>query len=215
MPSFLQLTERFKHGEKVNPKKLDRHFYSRDAEKVAKDLLGKNLVRRSLEGKTVGKIVETEAYLGEKDPASHSYRGGKTERTEVMFGPSGLAYVYMIYGMYYCFNTVTGKEGKPEGVFIRALKPLEGIELMEDRRGLSDKKELTNGPGKLCIAMDIDKELNGEDLCGNKLYITEPEKPSNFDIKKARRINIDYADEAKKWKLRFFIEGNPHVSEKP
>ena len=200
----------------MNPEnKLNRPFYRRDAEKVAKDLLGKHLVRRSSEGKTVGKIVETEAYLGEEDPASHSYQGAKTERTEVMFGPPGHAYAYMIYGMYYCFNTVTGREGKPEGVFVRALEPVKGIKLMEERRGLDDKSELTNGPGKLCMAMDIDNELNGEDLCGNKLYITKPEKTKSFEIRKAPRINIDYADEAKKWKLRFFIKGNPYVSEKP
>ncbi|MEF8835304.1 MAG: DNA-3-methyladenine glycosylase [Candidatus Thermoplasmatota archaeon] len=196
-------------------KKLTRQFYSRDAEKVAEDLLGKYLVRISPEGKTVGKIVETEAYLGEEDPASHSYQGGKTERTEVIYGPSGHAYVYMIYGMYYCVNTVTGEEGDPEGVFIRALEPLEGIDLMEQRRDLTDKNELTSGPGKLCMAMDIDKQLNGVDLCGNKLYIAESEEDKNFDIAKAPRVNIDYAGEAKEWELRFFIEGSLHVSERP
>jgi len=196
-------------------KKLEREFYRKNAEKVAEDLLGKLLVHMSPKGKTVGKIVETEAYLGEEDPASHSYQGGKTERTEVMFGPPGYAYVYMIYGMYYCLNTVTGKVGEPEGVFIRALEPLEGIKLMKRRRDIDYESELANGPGKLCMAMDIDKELDGEDLCGNKLYILDSVEPENFDIKKARRINIDYAGKAQEWKLRFFIEGNQYVSKQP
>jgi len=199
----------------LEKKKLDRQFYRRDAEEVAEDLLGKRLVRISPRDKTIGKIVETEAYLGEEDPASHSYRGNKTERTEVMFGPAGHAYVYMIYGMYYCFNTVTGTEGEPEGVFVRALEPLKGIKLMEERRGVNDRSELTNGPGKLCMAMDIDKRLNGEDLCGNRLFIVESEGSENFDIERARRVNIDYAGEAKEWKLRFFIKGNPNVSKSP
>ncbi|MBS3781910.1 MAG: DNA-3-methyladenine glycosylase [Candidatus Thermoplasmatota archaeon] len=198
----------------LKKKKLERQFYRRDTEKVAEDLLGKHLVRISPEGKTVGKIVETEAYLGEEDPASHSYQGGKTERTRVMFGPPGYAYVYMIYGMYYCLNAVTGQEKEPEGVFVRALEPLEGLDLMKERRGLKDKSELTNGPGKLCMAMDIDKQLNGADLCGDKLYIARSERPENLDIKKARRINIDYAGKAKEWKLRFFIKGNPYVSKR-
>ncbi|MBS3790269.1 MAG: DNA-3-methyladenine glycosylase [Candidatus Thermoplasmatota archaeon] len=198
----------------LKKKKLERQFYRRATEKVAEDLLGKHLVRISPEGKTVGKIVETEAYLGEEDPASHSYQGGKTERTRVMFGPPGYAYVYMIYGMYYCLNAVTGQEKEPEGVFVRALEPLEGLDLMKERRGLKDKSELTNGPGKLCMAMDIDKQLNGADLCGDKLYIARSERPENLDIKKARRINIDYAGKAKEWKLRFFIKGNPYVSKR-
>jgi len=132
-----------------------------------------------------------------------------------MYGPPGYAYVYMIYGMYYCFNTVTGNKGEPEGVFVRALEPVEGIKLMEDRRGVEDKSELTNGPGKLCMAMDIGKKLNGEDLCGNKLFVVESEESENFDIGKARRVNIDYAGKAKKWTLRFFIEGNSYVSKQP
>jgi len=199
----------------LEKKKLKREFYNRDAKKVAKDLLGKHLVRRSPEGKTVGKIVETEAYLGKEDPASHSYQGGKTERTEVMFGQPGHAYVYMIYGMYYCFNTVTGEKGKPEGVFVRALEPVGGVKLMKKRRDLEDREKLTNGPGKLCMAMGIDKKLDGEDLCGNKIYIVESDPTKNFDVKKAQRINIDYAGKAKEWKLRFLIEGNSYVSRKP
>ncbi len=217
MPYFPSTVRNVENGEKLDLKKrkLDRRFYRRGADEVAEDLLGKHLVRLSSEGKTIGKIVETEAYLGEDDPASHSYQGSKTERTEVMFGPAGHAYVYIIYGMYYCFNTVTGTEGEPEGVFVRALEPIDGIKLMEDRRDVDDKSEVTNGPGKLCMAMDIDKQLNGEDLCGNKLYIIESERPENFDIERARRVNIDYADEAKEWELRFFIKGNPNVSKRP
>lgn len=202
-------------GETVSPgeEKLDKSFYERNAEEVAKDLLGKYLVSKKNEGRTVGRIVETEAYLGEEDPASHSHEGSKTERTEVMYGPPGHAYIYLIYGMYNCFNIVTGVEGKPEGVFIRALEPVEGIKLMKKRRDRNDKSELTSGPGKLCMAMGIDKKMKGMDLTGDKLYVLEEEQPKDFEIKEAKRINIDYAGEAKEWKLRFFIDGNEHVSE--
>ncbi len=204
-----------KVGDQDKEKKLKRAFFRRSADDVAKDLLGKNLVRKSLSGKTVGKIVETEAYLGKEDPASHTYKGKRTERNEILFGPPGHAYVYLIYGMYHCFNIITGKEGKSEGVFIRALEPVQGTKLMKERREKEDKSELTNGPGKLCMAMDIDKGLDGEDITGDKLYVTRKVNQEKVKIIKAKRVNIDYAGEAKEWKLRFLIENNPFVSEPP
>lgn len=197
--------------------KLSKDFYARDAEKVARDLLGKLLIRDKRGSKTTGKIVETEAYLGKDDPASHTFGGKKTERTEIIYGPPGHAYVYLIYGMYHCFNVVTGKDGTPEGVFIRALEPVDDLDIMRKRRGLDseDKGNLTDGPGKLCMAMDIDKSLNGEDLTGEKLFISERKSAKDFEITEAKRINIDYAGDAKNWKLRYLIKDNPFVSEKP
>ncbi len=199
--------------------KLERSFYSRETLLVAQELLGKVLVHKT-KGKIMkGKIVETEAYLGAVDKAAHSYGGKRTKRLETMYGPPGRAYVYIIYGMYYCLNTITRKEGIPEGVLIRAIEPLEGINIMAKNRfkkSLKDfsnyqKKNFTNGPGKLCMALDIDKRLDKEDLCGDKLYIEEGEK-EKFNIIEAKRIGIDYAEEAKDYLYRFYIEGNPHVS---
>ncbi|NMM61593.1 DNA-3-methyladenine glycosylase [Clostridium sp. P21] len=202
-------------------KKLSRDFYNRDTLIVAKELLGKNLVHEIGGKKLVGKIVEVEAYMGPLDKAAHSYSGKMTPRTEPMYGKSGVAYVYFIYGMYYCFNIVTQEEGRPEAILVRAIEPVEGLEYMVLNRYNKTYEDLTryqiknlvNGPGKLCIAMGIDKTLNKEDLCGNKLYIEEG-KDNSFDIKTAKRVGIDYAEEAKDYLWRFYIHGNPNVSVK-
>ncbi len=201
--------------------KLNREFYSRDTITVAKDLLGKILVH-NYDGNIIkGKIVETEAYLGVKDKAAHSYGGRKTKRVEVMYGPPGVAYVYFIYGMYYCFNIVTKEEGTPEAVLVRAIEPVENIDIMAINRfkkpyeelSRYQKRNLTNGPGKLCMALNIGKEQNGLDLCGDILYLEEGKK-ENFNIVTTTRIGIDYAEEAKDFPYRFYIEGNPYVSVK-
>jgi len=201
--------------------KLNREFYNRDTITVAKDLLGKILVHNYKGNIIKGKIVETEAYLGVKDKAAHSYGGKKTKRVEVMYGPPGVAYVYFIYGMYYCFNIVTQKEGIPEAVLIRAVEPVENIDLMAINRFKKpyeeltkyQKKNLTNGPGKLCMALNIGREQNGLDLCGDTLYLEEGQK-QYFNIVATTRIGIDYAEEAKDFPYRFYIEGNPYVSAK-
>lgn len=198
--------------------KLDRNFFARDTLTVAKELLGKVLVHRVDDKVLKGKIVETEAYLGLKDKAAHSYGGKKTKRVEVMYGPPGTAYVYLIYGMYHCLNMITEKVGVPEGVLIRGIEPLEGIEDMAINRfgkQLVDltnyqKKNLTNGPGKLSMALQIDKSLYGEDLCGNKLYVEKNQE--KFTIIETTRIGIDYAEEAKDFPYRFYIDGNKYVS---
>lgn len=199
--------------------KLNRSFYSRDTLLVAQELLGKVLVH-NINGKILkGKIVETEGYLGVVDKAAHSYGGKRTKRLETMYGPPGRAYVYIIYGMYHCLNTITRKEGIPEGVLIRAIEPLEGIDVMAENRfgkrfddfNSYQKKNFTNGPGKLCMAMNITKKLDKEDLCGDILYIEEGKK-ENFNIIKDKRIGIDYAEEAKDYLYRFYIKGNPYVS---
>lgn len=196
-------------------RKLPRNFYLKDALFLSKEILGKHLVHNSPSGKTIGKIVETEAYLGEDDPASHTYGRGVTERTKVHYKEGGYAYVYQIYGMYFCFNIVCGKRGEPYCVLIRALEPVEGIEIMEKRRkmySLDNLRELTNGPGKLCQAMGITKALYGENLCGNILYLLEGEKIKPSLIASTPRIGIDYTGEAKHYPWRFFIKGNGFVS---
>lgn len=198
--------------------KLKSDFYNRNTVNVARDLLGKVLVH-NINGKILKcKIVESEAYLGVIDKAAHSYGGKKTERVEIMYGPPGRAYIYFIYGMYYLFNVVTKEEGTPEAVLIRAVEPLEGIETMAKNRynkaidKLSTRQiiNLTNGPGKLCMAMKIDKDLNGENLCDNTLYIEDNQDV--FEIVTDKRIGIDYAEEAKDLPLRFYIKGNKYVS---
>ena len=203
-------------------KKLNREFYSRDTLEVAKDLLGKYLVRESKGKKIVGKIVETEAYMGTKDKGAHTYSGKVTPRTEAMFGIPGTSYVYLIYGMYNCFNVVTKEEGIPEAVLIRAVEPIEGLEEMSLNRFKKSyielkKREirnLTSGPGKLCIALDIDRSLNKTDLCGDNLYIENPDVDERINIVESKRIGIDYAEEAKDYLWRFYIEGNEYVSVK-
>jgi len=190
---------------------LKRNFYAENSVKVAKKLLGKLLVRELPEGRLIGKIVEVEAYGGSDDPASHAYKG-KTPRNQVMFGKPGLAYIYFTYGMHYCLNVKTDREGVPSAVLIRALEPLEGIEIMRKNRQVEKIAELTNGPAKLTKAMKITAELNGWDLTlGEKLYICKPSLEENFEIVTARRIGIKVGTE-KLW--RFYIKGNAFVSVK-
>lgn len=191
-------------------KKLSRKFYTNDTLKVAKQLIGKYLVTKLREGKTVGKIIETEAYCGIDDPACHAYKGKMTERTKILFSIPGNAYIYLIYGMYYCFNVIAHKRGEVGGVFIRSIKPVEGIEIMLKRHKIKntskkDITKLTNGPGKLCIALGIDKKLYGEDLCGKKIYLLDGEKTNPGSMIAAPRINIDYAGKGKYYPWRFVL----------
>ncbi len=200
-------------------KKLERDFFNRDALTVAQELLGKILIRK-IDGEIISvKIVETEAYMGIIDKAAHSYDGKRTPRIEVMYGQAGHAYVFMIYGIHYCFNVVTQQIGIPQAVLIRAVEPMEGMEIIAENRFQKNyckltKKQiigLTNGPGKLCKALQIDKKINGEDLCGNSIYIAEG-LSEEFIITASKRVGIDYAEEAKDFLWRFYIEGNPWVS---
>ncbi len=193
--------------------KLSRKFYDRGAVDVAKDLLGKVLCRRMRKRILKGMIVETEAYVGPEDKASHSYGGKITERNRVMFGPPGHAYVYQIYGMYFCLNVVTHRS-RPEAVLIRALHPLEGIDVMMKFRK-TKLKNLTNGPGKLCQAMGIDKSLNGADLLGNEIWIEDDENiKKEFEFVSTARIGIDYAEEYRDIPWRFYIKNDPYVSKR-
>jgi DNA-3-methyladenine glycosylase len=178
---------------------LPRRFYDRDTRVVARELLGKRLVHRVGTTARIGKIVETEAYLGAHDLAAHSSKG-VTERTKIMFGPPGHAYVYLIYGMHHCMNVVTEREGNGAAVLLRAVEPLENISAK------------TNGPGLLCSAMEIDWQLNGHDLLSDDFFITEPEVTEKFSIVSRPRIGVDYARHWAKRLLRFYIKGNPFVS---
>lgn len=191
---------------------LGRDFYNRDTLTVAEEVLGKTLVHVTEEGITKGKIVEVEAYIGPQDKAAHSYNNLYSERTKIQYGEGGYAYVYLIYGMYHCMNIVTNRANLPESLLIRALEPLEGIELMKQRRKTDRLKMLCNGPGKLCQAMGITKENYGDDLCGDALYLEEGEALEKEQILRSRRINIDYAEEAKEFLWRFSIRDNPCVS---
>jgi DNA-3-methyladenine glycosylase len=179
--------------------KLPREFYGRATTLVARELLGMHLVHVVDGVERIGRIVETEAYLGPHDLAAHSARG-RTARTEIMFGPPGHAYVYMIYGMYFCLNVVTEREGHASAVLLRALEPLEHLE------GRS------KGPGLLCKAMHIDKRQNGLDLLGDELFVAAPAQAPRIRIVKRPRIGVDYARHWARRLLRFYIKGNAYVS---
>ncbi len=179
---------------------LPRTFYERPTEEVARDLLGKVLLRDDRGKRLAGRIVEVEAYLGAHDLACHSARG-KTTRTEVMFGPGGRAYVYMIYGMYHCLNVVTEPEGSPCAVLIRALEPL------------GDLPGAVSGPGRLCRTLSVDRSLTGHDLSQSPLTLLNiPSLPALSPIALSPRIGVGYAGEWADKPLRFFIDGNPWVS---
>ena len=196
--------------------KLKRDFYIRPTLEVARELLGCILIHHTADGVTAGKIVEVEAYIGPDDAAAHSYNNRPSTRTMIQYGIGGHAYIYLIYGMHYCMNVVTGEKGKPESILIRALEPTMGIAYMKQRRHTEKTGNLCNGPGKLCAALKIDKTCYGEDLCGNKLYIVQEGKPlSRDDIIADKRINVAYAGKAKDYEWRFLIRNNPFVSVKP
>jgi DNA-3-methyladenine glycosylase len=207
-------------------KKLSRAFYLRPTLIVARDLLGKYLVRQVGKTKLVGRIVEVEAYR-QNDPASHAF-GGRTKRNDVMFWEGGHLYVYFTYGMHFCANVVTGKAGIGEAVLIRAIEPVEGIdEMIRNRfRTITGKKKLrnamnaqladnqsplnlTNGPAKLCEALAIRRETNGTDLLGDEIYLLNAPGLPSSKVNRSTRIGITNGKE-KKW--RFSIKGNPWVS---
>jgi DNA-3-methyladenine glycosylase len=181
-------------------RKLSRDFYAPGTLSIAHDLIGMHLVHNDGGTLRVGRIVETEAYMGPQDLAAHSARG-RTARTEVMFGEPGHAYVYFIYGVWYCLNIVTAPEGVPHAVLLRALEPVSGLE---------DK---TWGPGLLCRAMNINKRLNGIDLLGDELWLERPPGPVKRPrIARATRIGVDYAGDWAKRPWRFYDRDSPYVS---
>jgi DNA-3-methyladenine glycosylase len=190
--------------------KLPRSFYEQSTVDVAKQLLGKFLVRKHPQGDTVGRIVETEAYVGPQDLACHASKG-RTARTEVMFGPAGHAYVYFIYGFYHMLNLVTEAEDYPAAVLIRAVEPVEGIEFMRRRRNDAELRNLASGPGKLCQAFDIDRALNGADLCGDVIFVEDRGDPAPKFLA-TPRIGVDYAGKWKDKPYRFLVRGSEFVS---
>lgn len=196
-------------------RKIKKDFYNRETLKVAQELLGKFLVRKIGKKIIAGKIVETEAYVGLRDLASHASRG-KTVRTAPMFGPPGHAYVYLVYGLNYCFNIVTEKENYPAAILIRAIEPAEGADLMKRYRKTQKLIfNLTNGPGKLCQALKIDKSINMLDLTKNILWVEDRGvKIKSSEIVAAKRIGVDYAGKYKNKPWRFYLRGNPFVSKK-
>ena len=196
-------------------KKLTRKFYQKCAIDLAPELLGKVLVHKTAEGVTAGIIVETEAYVGPDDKGAHSCGGVPTERTAVMFGEGGFAYVYLIYGMYCCFNIVANAKDKPEAVLVRAIEPIEGIGLMQTRRNTEKTENLCSGPGKLCGALGITRSQNCADLCKDELYILDKPLPESAKIRVSPRINIDYAEEYRDKLWRFFLADNRFVSKVP
>jgi DNA-3-methyladenine glycosylase len=194
--------------------KIPHSFYTReDAIEVSRDLLGKLLVVPAEDGTRVsGTIVETEAYLGVFDKAAHSFGGRRTARNEITYAAGGHVYVFFIYGMYNQLNFVTGLEGQPRVSLIRAVEPVEGIEIMRARRGGMPDKNLTSGPGKLCIALGIDRSFNGEDLTGERIWVEEHESIADADVASGPRVGIDYAEEFVEMPWRFWIKRNPFVS---
>ncbi len=191
-------------------KPLPRSFYARPVLVVARDVIGKVLVHDTEEGRVAGRVVEAEAYRGPEDRAAHSFGGRRTARTEAMYGPPGYAYVFFVYGMHHHVNLVTTKEGAPHAVLIRAVEPVEGIELMVRRRGRPEgDPNLTNGPGKVCVAFAIDRRAYGADLCRGPLFLADgPRGP----IARSPRVGIDSAGAWATRPWRFFERGNRWVS---
>lgn len=189
-------------------KPLPRLFFERGAEEVARDLLGCRLISEIGGIEVGGRIVETEAYIGPQDPASHAAAHiGRTARNDPMFGPPGTAYVYFIYGMHWCFNVVTSAPGDPQAVLIRALEPEIGVPTIRERRGGS--RELTNGPGRMAKALAIDGSMNGHWLTDPPLQLVRGERGQGEAIGVSGRIGIRAAQE---WPLRFFLAGNLYLS---
>lgn len=197
-----------------NMKKLPLSFYLRDdVVAIARELLGKVLVTAWDDGMTTGRIVETEAYAGELDRASHASKG-RTERTEVMFGAGGRAYVYLCYGIHQMFNIVTSKEGEPHAILIRAVEPLEGKEIMLQRTGKWDNT-ITSGPGRVGKAFGFHTSQCGLSLTGDELYIADDGfRTTDEDIVSSPRIGVDYAGEHAAWHYRFYLRDSPYVSGK-
>jgi DNA-3-methyladenine glycosylase len=198
----------------MRPAKLPAGFYLQDTVTVARALLGCVLWRRIDRALLAARIVETEAYLGANDAASHARRGLRSARNESMYLDGGHAYVYFTYGMHWCMNVVTQEADLAEAVLLRGAEPLRGIEHMRERRPKAKRDfDLMNGPGKICSALGIDRALDGESLRGDRLYITKRDtEVADADIAVSPRIGVEGAIGAAHWPLRFFLRGNRYVS---
>lgn len=204
----------------MNYKILKQDFFKTDALTLSKLLLGKLLIRKINNKFILTRIVETEAYIGKIDKACHAYNNKRTPRTETLYKDAGISYIYLIYGMYHCFNVISGKENEAEGVLIRALEPLNEFDYLSEKRfdktysnlNKSQKLGLTNGPGKLCKALSIEKSLNEHILYFDSELFIADDGFSNFNIIQTTRIGIDYAKEARDFPWRFYIKDNPYIS---
>ena len=193
---------------------IEKDFYLRnDVVQIGQDLLGTVLHTRIDNKITAGIIVETEAYCGSIDRASHAYPDKLTNRNKIMFETGGKAYIYLIYGIHYLFNIVTNKSNSPDAVLIRAIEPISGMDVMMKRRGKNSIERITSGPGNLSKAMGIDKSFYGEDLTGNRVWLEyAPNIIKNMEITKTTRIGVDYAGDDAKLPWRFYVKDNPWIS---
>ncbi len=207
MPTHAAVVARRSRASAALPAK----FYDRDTEQVARDLLGAVLLCTTAHGVASGRIVETEAYLGEHDLACHA-AAGLTARTRWLYGAPGTAYVYFIYGVHWCFNAVTRAVGSPSAVLVRAVEPLDGVELMRERRGAVRDRDLTNGPGKLCEALGITGVLNGQPLRKSAIEILRGEQIPDSRVRLTPRIGITKSAE---WPLRWLVADSAYVSKTP
>ena len=194
--------------------RLPRSFYLQDTVTVARSLLGCTLWRQLGRQRIAARIVETEAYLGANDSASHARRGLRSPRNESMYLEGGRAYVYFTYGMHWCMNVVTQEADVAEAVLLRAAEPFKGVDGMRERRPKAKRdRDLMNGPGKLCAAMAIDRELDGEALDGKRLWLTGPDAAVGEDlIAVSHRVGVEGSGEGAAWPLRFYLRDHPHVS---
>ena len=184
-------------------------FFDRPADMVVRELLGALVVSRAGDVRTSARIVETEAYLGYRDPASHGYLHRRNDRNAALFGPPGSWYVYLSYGVHWCANLVCEGEGTASAVLLRALEPVEGVEGMRERRGRMDDRDLCSGPGKLCQALGITRDLDGRMMPKSDVVVRPTSVALPFDVLATPRIGITKAAD---WPLRFVVHGNPHVS---
>jgi len=199
--------------KKLKLKKRSKAFFCFGAKDIAKDILGDYLTLKTKKQTLIGKIVETEAYLGISDDASQSFRGKITPRNKIIYSQGGFIYVYLIYGKFWCFNIVVSKKDDPQAVFIRAIEPISGIEAMKEKRGIEKKEKLTNGPGRWTQSFSINKSFLGREITSKDIFISSPEN-KDFAIVAAKRIGVDYATKSKNLPLRFYIKGNSFVSKK-
>lgn len=192
---------------------MNHSFFRQDTVELARKLLGCLLIHRTPDGAAGGMIVEAEAYVGAIDKACHAYRN-RSGRTEIMYHDGGYAYVYLIYGMHHCFNAVTGPEGEGNAVLIRALEPVIGLDLMQQRRHTNTMQHLCSGPGKVCQALGITKNEYGLDLCAadSPLRLIRYRYIPDAQIVSTPRINVAYAEEAAAWPWRFYVKDNLYVS---
>ena len=198
--------------------RFERKWFERPTLAVARGLLGSLLVHDSPAGRTAGRVVETEAYCGPHDRAAHSSGGRRTERNRAMFGEKGHAYIYFVYGMHWCFNVVCGPPGLPQAVLIRALEPVEGLDLMRARLGGKPgvaENSLCRGPAKLCKALGLDSAVYGLDLTGDRLFVVPGRLSSGERVVRAARIGVDYAGSHALRPWRFLVADNPCISRRP